>query len=136
LVNKDGFSQQIRVDSAGTSGWHVGERADRRSSATARERGVPLPSRSRRLGAEDFELFDYLLAMDQENLDHMLAIAPNPQARTRVHLFRDFDDNSSKGSEVPDPYYGGPRGFDDVFDMCEASALGLLKEIRSKFKLS
>jgi protein-tyrosine phosphatase len=85
---------------------------------------------------EDFELFDYLLAMDQENLEQMLAMAPNPQASAQVHLFRDFDDNSSKGSEVPDPYYGGPRGFDDVFDMCEASALGLLKEIRSKFKLS
>jgi protein-tyrosine phosphatase len=136
LVKKDGLGQKIRVDSAGTSGWHVGERADRRSSATARERGVHLPSRSRRLVLEDFELFDYILAMDQENLENMLAMAPNVQARARVHLFRDFDDTSSKGSEVPDPYYGGPRGFDDVFDMCEASALGLLKELHSKFKLS
>jgi protein-tyrosine phosphatase len=136
LVKKDGLGQKIRVDSAGTSGWHVDERADRRSSATARERGVHLPSRSRRLVLEDFELFDYILAMDQENLENMLAMAPNAQARTRVHLFRDFDDSSSQGSEVPDPSYGGPRGFDDVFDMCEASARGLLKELRNKFKLS
>jgi protein-tyrosine phosphatase len=135
LVKETGLGKKISVDSAGTSGWHVGEEADRRSFATARERGVHLPSRSRQLVVEDFELFDYLLAMDQENLENMQALAPDAQARARVHLFRDFDQQSSKGSEVPDPYYGGPRGFDDVFDMCEASAQGLLKELRSKFKL-
>jgi len=136
LVKKAGLGQQIRVDSAGTSGWHVGEVADRRSAATARERGVHLPSRSRQLGVEDFEHFDYLLAMDIENFENMRSMAPNKQARTRVHLFRDFDEKASKGSDVPDPYYGGPRGFDDVFDMCDASARGLLKELCSKFKLS
>jgi protein-tyrosine phosphatase len=136
LVKEAGWGRQIRVDSAGTGGWHVGEPADRRSAATARERGVGLPSRSRQLVVGDFALFDYLLAMDRENLENMRVMAPQAQARSRVHLFRDFDTASPKGSDVPDPYYGGPRGFDDVYDMCEASARGLLKELTEKFKLS
>ncbi len=136
LVEERGLLKEIRIDSAGTSGWHVGEAADKRSRATARERGVDLPSRSRQFIEDDFVVFDYVLAMDRVNRTELHAIAPDAEACDKVYLFRDFDPAGAKGADVPDPYYGGPRGFDDVFDLCEASARGLLEHLCAEFDLS
>jgi len=136
LVQERGWAEQIRVDSAGTSGWHIGETPDERACATARSRGVELPSRSRQFSAKDFEHFDYVLAMDRANIEDLRELAPHERAEAKVRLFRDFDPKGPKGEDVPDPYYGGPRGFDEVFDLCEASAQGLLQHLCEEFDLS
>jgi len=136
LVEERGLAQVIRVDSAGTGGWHVGEVADKRARATARQRGIELPSRARQFIEDDFVVFDYVLAMDSANRMDLHALAPDAEARDKVYLFRDFDPAGSKGADVPDPYYGGPRGFDDVFDLCESSARGLLDHLSDEFDLS
>ncbi len=136
LVEEEGLTGKILVDSAGTSGWHVGEPADTRARATARERGVELPSRARQFMEDDFELFDYVLAMDCSNRDDLRELAPHEEAFEKVHLFRDFELGTPGAADVPDPYYGGPRGFDEVFDLCEASARGLLARLRDEFDLS
>ena len=128
LVEERGQLQKIRIDSAGTSGWHGGEAADKRSRATARERGVDLPSRSRQFSAEDFEHFDYVLAMDRDNYHGLEKICP-PGSEHKLQLFLSYAPNLET-DEVPDPYYGGPTGFDRVLDMIEEASNGLLQDIQ------
>lgn len=131
MVAEEGLADQVAIDSAGTAGYHVGEPADARSAATAQRRGVPLPSRSRKFTRDDFDRFDLVIAMDRSNQRNLLKLAPDGAARAKVHLLRDYDPGSDAGSDVPDPYYGGPRGFDDVFDICEAGCRGLLEHVRA-----
>ena len=131
LVSEAGLASRIQVDSAGTGGWHVGEPRDRRSSEVGQRRGIPLTGRARQFMAADFARYDYVVAMDGENLAALLELAPDEAAEKKVRLLRSFDPESPAGSDVPDPYYGGPQGFDRVFDICEASCRGLLAEIRS-----
>jgi protein-tyrosine phosphatase len=129
LVSDAGLQDAIEIDSAGTGGWHVGERADPRSRQTAEGRGVPLPSRARQFISKDFSRFDYIVAMDKSNRENLERIAPNPKDAARITLLRSFDSQSPNNADVPDPYYGGPRGFDDVFDICERGCKGLLATI-------
>ena len=110
----------------------MGERADPRSREEARRRGIELPSRSRQFRSEDFDQFDLILAMDRSNLRNILRLARTEEQRSQVHLLRDFDPSAEAGSEVPDPYYGGPRGFPDVYDICERACRGLLEHCRSQ----
>ena len=135
LVAKAGLGDLIELDSAGTGAYHVGERADRRSRSTAKARGVRLTSISRQFLASDFDAFDYVLAMDPDNFDNLETIATGEQALRRLFLFRSFDSASEAGAGVPDPYYGGPGGFDEVFDICEAACRGLLEHIRDEHSL-
>jgi len=127
LLDARGLSERVFVDSAGTSDWHAGEAPDARSLATARSRGIELPSRARVFTLRDFDVFDYVLAMDHSNREELLALAPSAAAMDKVHLFRVFDPQAGEHAIVPDPYAGGPRGFDEVFDICYASALGFLE---------
>lgn len=129
LVAEAGLDDRLEIDSAGTAAYHAGESPDRRSAATARRRGVSLVGRARQFIREDFERFDHVLAMDRSNLDALLRLAPSDTARAKVRLLRDHDPDSPPGAEVPDPYYGGPDGFDDVFDICMAACRGLLREL-------
>lgn len=129
LVADAGLTAAIEIDSAGTAAYHAGEKADRRSRATAERRGVRLESIARQFVAADFDRFDYVLAMDGDNLADLEALAPDDEARSRVALFRSFDPASPAGADVPDPYYGGERGFDDVFDICRAACEGLLDHL-------
>ena len=129
LVEESGLSEVFEIDSAGTAAYHAGETPDRRSAATARRRGVELGGRARQFVREDFHRFDHVLAMDRSNLDALLRLAPDEAARARARLLRDHDPDSPPGAEVPDPYYGGPDGFDDVFDICMAACRGLLREL-------
>jgi protein-tyrosine phosphatase len=85
---------------------------------------------ARQFQPEDFARFDHVLAMDRENQAGLLALAPDPAARAKVRLLRSFDPASPPDAEVPDPYYGGARGFDEVFEICEAACRGLLAELR------
>lgn len=131
LVREAGLEERIEVDSAGTHGYHVGAPPDARAQATARERGLDLSDlRARKAVAADFKRFDYLLAMDQANYQGLRDICP-PGYEDRLHLFLEFAPELDI-DEVPDPYYGGQRGFDDVFDMVTAASRGLLDVIRAE----
>ena len=129
LVADEGLQALIRVDSAGTHAYHVGEPPDRRAQVTARERGIDLSrQRARQAVARDFEEFDYVVAMDLDNHDLLSELCP-PGHQGKLHLFMDFAE-APLSREVPDPYYGGAQGFERVFDMVEEAALGLLEAIR------
>jgi protein-tyrosine phosphatase len=132
LVGESGLGNLISIDSAGTSGYHQGEAADSRSIEAARRRGYRLESRSRRFTASDFARFDYVVAMDRANLSGLEELAGTPGERSKLYLLRDFDKASPDGAEVPDPYYGGPGGFDRVLDICEAGCTGLLAHVRKQ----
>jgi protein-tyrosine phosphatase len=121
----------LEIDSAGTHDYHVGEPPDPRAIAAARTRGVDLSSlRARQLTSRDFERFDLIVAMDRRNVRDALAIAP-PSHRDRLRLFLEFAPDGA-GSEVPDPYYGGPEGFEQVLDLVEAASRGLVAAIRER----
>ena len=133
LVNEQNLADAILVDSAGTHGYHIGTPPDPRSQATARGRGVDLSGlRARRFVSEDFIEFDYLLAMDRDNLADMLAIKPEGAAGNAA-LMLDYSDKFDQ-REIPDPYFGD-SGFDRVFDMVDDAARGLLRQIRERHRL-
>ena len=131
LVREAGLEEHIEVDSAGTHAYHVGEPPDPRSQETAQRRGIDLSAqRARRVSAADFEEFDYVLAMDRDNLAILAELCPSGREE-RLHLFLDFAPQMSE-SEVPDPYYGGASGFERVFDLVDAAARGLLEDVRRR----
>lgn len=130
-VLEAGLEESILVDSAGTHAYHIGEPPDRRAQETAARRGIDISGlRGRRATEADLDEFDYVLAMDRENLHNLLAISRDHQ-RERIRLFLEFADELDE-NEVPDPYYGGPSGFDRVMDMIEDASAGLLADIRQK----
>jgi protein-tyrosine phosphatase len=121
LVAGAGLQDAIEVDSAGTGGWHAGARPDRRASAAARSRGIVLDGAARQVTARDFHDFDLLLAMDEDNLRDLLALAPSGTE----HKVRKL-----AAVDVPDPYYGGELGFETVLDIVTEACAGLLDELR------
>jgi protein-tyrosine phosphatase len=127
-VIQAGLSDRIRVDSAGTADWHVGRAPDTRTVAAAHARGYDLSNlRARQVAIKDFTDFDYILAMDNANLTHLRAMIPSDYAG-HLGLFLEF--SASRGvSEVPDPYYGGNDGFEQVLVLVEEAAQGLLQHI-------
>jgi protein-tyrosine phosphatase len=133
LLEEAGLAGSVVVDSAGTGGWHVGEPPDERATSAARRRGLTLEGAARQVRPQDFRDFDLLLAMDRRNLRELQALAPDREARAKVRLLREFDPASpgAPDLDVPDPYYGGERGFEDVLDMVEAACRGLLAELRA-----
>jgi protein-tyrosine phosphatase len=134
LVREAGLEGEIEIDSAGTGAWHVGNPPDARATEAASRRGTVLDGHARQVTAADFEDFDLLLAMDATNLHELRQRAPGEDARARVRLLREFDPASAGqiDLDVPDPYYGGARGFDTVLDLVEAACAGLLEEIRPR----
>lgn len=131
LVEEQGLAEAINTDSAGTHAYHVGEPPDNRAQTTARRRGIELADlRARRVAADDFLHFDYILAMDQDNYRVLADIAPSDHAH-KLRLFLEFAPELGL-EEVPDPYYGGVKGFERVFDMVEAASQGLLEDIRRR----
>ncbi|MCW8908735.1 MAG: low molecular weight phosphotyrosine protein phosphatase [Sedimenticola sp.] len=129
MVEREGLHPFVDVDSAGTHAYHVGNPPDPRSQETARGRGVDLSrQRARKALAEDFERFDYIVAMDLDNLENLSRLAP-PGGLDKLHLLLDFAPELGV-REVPDPYYGGARGFDDVFDLVTTASERMLEVIR------
>ncbi len=121
----------LEIDSAGTAGYHVGEAPDRRTRQAASRRGYDLAAlRARIVEDRDFEYFDLILAMDRENLRALERRAP-ASSRERLRLFLEFAPEAGV-SEVPDPYYGGPNGFEDVLDLIEAASRGLIEHLRRR----
>jgi protein-tyrosine phosphatase len=121
----------VEVDSAGTAGYHIGEPPDIRMRKAASRRGYDMsPLRARIVEPHDFEHFDLILAMDRENLTTLQNRAP-AHSRERVRLFLEFAPDATV-TEVPDPYYGGPNGFEEVLDLVEAATQGLLQHLRQR----
>jgi protein-tyrosine phosphatase len=129
LVRDAGLDDRFEVASAGTSHWHVGEPPDPRSTATAAARGIVLDGAGAQVTAADFGRFDLLLAMDRQNLRDLRALAPDAEAAGRARLLRDWDPEGP-GGDVPDPYAGGPRGFEEVLDIVQRSCAALLDDLR------
>jgi protein-tyrosine phosphatase len=129
-VREAGLHELIEIDSAGTHAYHVGEPPDARAQQAARQRGIDISDlRGRQVVRRDIERFDFVLAMDRENYENLLAICP-PGLEHKVRLFMEFAPDQPL--EVPDPYFGGASGFDRVLDMIEAAAQGLLEEIHRR----
>lgn len=129
LVEEAGLEERFEIDSAGTGSWHVGEVPDARASLVASQHGVDLPSRARQLIEADLERFDYVIAMDRENLRNIERMADATGSEAQVRLLRDFDPEGE--GEVPDPYYGGASGFETVYTMVMRSCQSLLDQLRA-----
>ncbi len=134
LLVREGLEQAVELDSAGTGSWHVGSAPDTRATQAARQREVELRGPARQVTPEDFERFDLLLAMDRDNARALRALAADEEQRAKVRMLREFDpDSVARGElEVPDPYYGAPGGFDEVFEIVHAACEGLLAELQSE----
>ena len=140
LVAEAGLDGSIELESAGTGSWHAGSPPDARAAGVARNRGMALEGSARQIRPEDFQRFDLLLAMDRETLRELVRLADGPEERAKVRLLREFDPASAADGpgarvsgelDVPDPYYGAPGGFEEVFDLVQAACEGLLEQIRS-----
>ena len=130
LVEREGLSDQVTIDSAGVGSWHIGSPPDDRAQATAKQRGIDLSKqRGRQAKGDDFERFDYVIAMDSQNHGDLARMCPKG-GEARLYKFLHFAPQLGL-SDVPDPYYGGDGGFDAVFDMIEAASAGLLADIRA-----
>lgn len=127
-IEARGLSEQLEVDSAGTTGYHAGERADARMRAHASRRGYDLTSRARQVSASDFERFDLVVAMDGANHGDLADMAPGETAETKLVRYCDFVPGR-EGEDVPDPYYGGAEGFERVLDLIEAGADPLIDHV-------
>ena len=130
VVQRAALTEVITIDSAGTHAYHVGDPPDARAQTAAARRGIDLSGlRGRQAIARDIKEFDYILAMDRENLRNLQAICP-PGLESKIRLFLEFA-AARPEKEVPDPYFGGESGFDRVLDMIEDAADGLLVHIRA-----
>lgn len=133
LIEEQGMIDYIEIDSAGTHAYHVGSPPDSRAQEAARRRGIDMSGLlGRRVDEGDFYIFDYILAMDESNEYHLREMAP-PEEIYRIRRFLEFAPERSE-REVPDPYYGGATGFENVLDLIEDASAGLLADIRLHLK--
>ena len=128
LLKDKSLIGEFQVDSAGTSGQHAGERADKRMLKHAAQRGIDLPSRSRKLVPADFKNFDYIVVMDDSNYDNAKALIESPEYEKKLLKMASFAKSFSE-TEVPDPYWSGPEGFEKVLDMVDEASSNLLDYI-------
>ncbi|MEL7558050.1 low molecular weight protein-tyrosine-phosphatase [Stutzerimonas chloritidismutans] len=129
-AEKVGMDDRVTVDSAGTGNWHVGKGPDSRACMAAARRGYDLTTlRARQVSMDDFQRFDLILAMDHDNLDRLLAMRPSA-SKAEIDLF--LRRYGVSEDAVPDPYYGGEDGFEQVLDLIEDGAAQLLNEIRGR----
>ena len=130
LVKEVGLKDQIFVESAGTSGWHIGDSPDPRSIDIALENGILLDHYGRKAVSSDFSEFDYIIAMDRTNYRDLQGLpGSRKNGAAKLYLMRDFD-SIGNGQDVPDPYYGGEDGFKYVFELLDRSCRNLLEEIK------
>jgi protein-tyrosine phosphatase len=133
LVNREKLDQKIFISSAGTGNWHIGNLPDERMRQTAQSKGIKLESRAQQFQSKDFNRFNLVLAMDHSNLVRLSEIAPSTLQKNKLMLFRSFDPESTKDQDVPDPYYGGAKGFEEVYSMVKRTCPPLLDYIKSRF---
>jgi protein-tyrosine phosphatase len=130
-VEAEGLAHRFDIDSAGTSSYHEGDGPDPRTIRVAQRRGVRIEHVARQIRIHDFDRFHYVLAMDAENLRRIRRLADGAAPDVQVRLLRSFDPEAHEDAEVPDPWFGGPRGFEEVQDMVERACRGLLEHIRA-----
>lgn len=135
LIEQAGFSDQIICDSAGTAGYHIGAPPDRRMTAAAERRGIILKGQARQFQKADLENFDLILAMDRDNYRDILSLDPTGKYRDKVRLMCDFATHHRE-REVPDPYYGGTEGFNQVIDLLLDACEGLLQYVVKTYALT
>lgn len=133
LIKEAKLEHRFEIDSAGTGAYHVGEPADARSAAAARRQGIELTSEARQFVADDFDRFEYIVAMDRKNHAHLQRLARRAADRDKIHLLRTFDSLATI-HDVPDPYF--EDNFDEVFEICRAGCAGLLEHIVRAHNLS
>ena len=133
LVNREKLDQNIFISSAGTGNWHIGNLPDERMRQTALSKGIKLESRAQQFQSKDFNRFNLILAMDHSNLIRLSEIAPSSLPPDKLMLFRSFDPESNDDQDVPDPYYGGAKGFEEVYSMVKRTCPPLLDYIKSRF---
>ncbi len=129
-VEEAGLETHIRLDSAGTAGWHRGKLPDARMREAGKARGYELQSRARQVTREDLAAFDLVLAMDASNLRDIHTLDPEGHHKAKVRLFCEFCTEHEE-KEVPDPYYGGPEGFEKVLDLLEDGCAGVLRHAQA-----
>jgi protein-tyrosine phosphatase len=131
LIAREGLEDRFVVDSAGTGGWHAGNPADRRMRAAAERRGIHLPSRARQIALADFTAFDRILTMDDDNLRNVRSLACELGERPGLARIEPMTSHCRlhQAREVPDPYYGGEQGFEQVLDLLEDACAGLLETL-------
>lgn len=128
LVERAGKTSEFVIDSAGTSGYHQGELPDARMRSHAQRRGYNLTSLSRQIKYEDFDKFDYIIAMDDSNYDNLCKLAPDMEGREKIHRMAEYFTQFGN-DHVPDPYYGGSSGFELVLDLLEDGCAELLRRL-------
>ncbi|HET9486611.1 MAG TPA: low molecular weight protein-tyrosine-phosphatase [Chryseosolibacter sp.] len=131
-VKSHGLDHQVEVDSCGTSNYHIGDNADPRTIANARKNGVPIEHCARQLSARDLDDFDFIFAMDQTNYSNIVKLSNNNDVRHKVKLMREFDPESG-GGEVPDPYHGDERNFQEVFDILDRATSNFIAYLRKEY---
>ena len=130
-VHEAGLDARVEVDSAGTADYHVGSPPDRRAIAHGEKRGLAMKKlRGRQVQRSDFDRFDFILAMDDDNLEKLLRLRPQG-SRAEVGLLMDYARDAGS-REVPDPYYGGTEEFERVLDLVDAASAGLVKALKSR----
>ena len=134
-LEEEDLSSRVRVDSAGTGAWHLGEPPDPRSTEVALRHGIALRGLARRVSVEDFHEFDYIFAMDRANLQDLRHLESQVEEGARLNLFREFDPDKDGDLDVPDPYYGGPDGFDVMFDMIDRTCAAFVEHLVSELSV-
>jgi protein-tyrosine phosphatase len=132
LVDREGLNDSIVVDSAGTYGGHAGERSDVRMRRAAAARGIEMTHRARQVKEVDFENFDRIIAMDDNNYEALFRLAPDRDAQNKIFRFREYLRRHSDWSYIPDPYYEGHEGFELVLDLLEDGCATLLEELKAE----
>ena len=130
LVEREGLGNSVEIDSAGTYGGHSGERSDPRMRRAAEARGIPMTHRARQVREEDFERFDMVIAMDDNNYENLFRLAPDRAAQQKIYRFREFLRHHPDWSYIPDPYYEGHEGFELVLDLLEDGCSVLVEKIK------
>jgi len=134
-VLDEGLEDQIRVASAGTGNWHIGSPPDERMQETANKHGLQLNSRGQQFQSADFNDFDLILAMDDSNLILLEQLCPDPVKAENLKLFRSFDPENNGDLNVPDPYYGGGKGFEIVYDIVNRTCPKILEFLKARANL-
>lgn len=133
LAERSGGFSKVDIMSCGTGSWHEGEFPDERMRKVAEKRGISLKSRARRFDPVFFDRFDYILAADKKVLEDLRVEIRQEEDLRKIHLINDFNPDA-RGEDVPDPYYGGDKGFEHVFDMLENACQGFLRNISETMK--
>src|SRR5690606_34677845 len=133
IVEINELQDIIEVDSAGTSGWHEGELPDERMRAHGNARGYDFSSRARKFRKSDFDLFDYIIVMDDSNYNNVKSLANSSEQVDKIRMMTEFLIQNAHHEYIPDPYYGGTSGFELVLDLLEDASEGLIQAIKKKY---